>query len=196
MFRLGLKLQGQRPRNGKVAPFPSLPWPPPCSSPQGPLPHLGTAVSGYVKGSLSLVSQDHIKLTSYQSDKGSLWGIHALASREKQPFPLPDRLSLSSSGSPPPASVERLGLPGRCPHFLQRWFPQHPWATVPQPQNAGSLFLSWRIWLPIQAHDTHTILWHLIKKKRICTFPSKYIWKSKWKIDILQTSIINIIIKL
>ena len=108
----------------------------------------------------------HIKLTSYQSDKGSLWGIHALASREKQPFPLPDRLSLSSSRSPPPASVERLGLPGRCPHFLQRCFPQHPSATVPQPQNAGSLFLSWRIWLPIQAHDTHTILWHLIKKKK------------------------------
>lgn len=52
MFRLGVKLQGQRPRNGNVAPFPSLPWPPPWSSLQGPLPHLGTAVSGCVKGSL------------------------------------------------------------------------------------------------------------------------------------------------
>lgn len=52
MFWLELKLQGQRPRNGKVAPFPSLPRPPPYSSPQGPLPHLGTAVSGCVKGSL------------------------------------------------------------------------------------------------------------------------------------------------
>ena len=52
MFWLGVKLQGQRPRNGNIAPFPSLPWPPPWSSLQGPLPHLGTAVSGCVMGSL------------------------------------------------------------------------------------------------------------------------------------------------
>lgn len=159
MFQLGLKLQGQRPRNGKVGSVFSLPTVSIMQLILQVLPHTWALLYQAVSKAHWFLSEPGMHQTHILPHwQGFPLRPPILGFKERtSPFLFPDRLSLSSSGPPLTASAERLGLGGWCSHFLQRWFSLanlcHSSLTL-ECRLLSPLFLSCR------PHDTKSATWY------------------------------------